>query len=101
MEEPTTVIKRSETHGEDMACGEQNNDRKSASVGSPSGVHCHDCWKYTDDVTLQREMLHAAVGLIINSGTLAVENSEAFKAADAFVASRFRNATPLTMPCLR
>jgi hypothetical protein len=93
-ETPKTTIPRHETHGDDMTMGSQNNDRKGEPtqqpmVGSMMAVHCHECWKYTDDMRREVELMREAVVLIANSGTLAVENSEAFKAADKFLSAKF------------
>lgn len=54
--------------------------------------HCHECWKYTDEVTREDNRLRAAVMLVANGTTLAVENSDAFKAADAYLKAFFEAA---------
>jgi hypothetical protein len=98
---PAVVIPRHESHGDAMDLGSQNNDRKTETtlpVGAMGAVHCHDCWKYTDDVRREVDLAHEAAAIVINGGTLTVENSEAFKAADAFLASKFRAMTPLGAP---
>ena len=60
--------------------------------------HCCACWRYTDDLRALTELQQQAVTIVVNGGTLAVENSVAFKAADAFLSSRFRERTPSVKP---
>lgn len=57
-------------------------------------VHCCECWRYTDDMRRDGDLIHEAVTLIANGDKLAVENSAAFKAADAFLAATFHAAAP-------
>lgn len=55
----------------------------------PKQYHCHDCWKYTDDLTLKRDTINAAMQVLVNGGTLDVRNSDAFKAADKYLTQLF------------
>jgi hypothetical protein len=75
-------LPREQLHGELMSGANAN-------IG-----HCHECWKYTDDknkiVDTEQHRLHLAVELIINGRDRAVEESEAFKAADAYLAQFYR-----------
>lgn len=88
-----------QSHGEKMG-GETSMD-----ASPPASVHCCACWKYTDNVSREKELIHAAVSIIANSGTLAVEKSAAFTAADEYLKAAFafsldvyRAASGPTMP---
>ena len=61
-------------------------------------VHCCECWRHTDNMRRDGDLIHEAVAIVVNASTLAVENSEAFKAADAFLAEKFRPARQATIP---
>jgi hypothetical protein len=65
---------------------------------SATRVHCCDCWRFTDTTRADDNLVHEAVAVLVNATVLAVEKSEAFTAADAFLASRFKAATRLTAP---
>ncbi len=58
-------------------------------VGAMQVVHCHDCWKYTDDMRLKEAVLHAALNVIVNGGTLDVKNSDAWEAANKYLVNEF------------
>ncbi len=84
------VADRSEEHGEDCRSGAPTaNVSETGNIGI---VHCHECWKYTDDMRRDGDLVHEAVAVIVNAGTLAVEKSAAFTAADAFLARKFNAA---------
>jgi hypothetical protein len=90
---------RATEHGEDMTQGagissaaHQQTEDSSPLTGRMAIVHCHDCWKYTDDVLERKDLIHEAVAVLVNGGTLCVENSEAFVAADLFLTRVFSRA---------
>lgn len=59
-------------------------------------VHCCACWRYTDDITDARGryecLVRSAVDIVVNGGTLSVEKSAAFEAADTLLAAEFTQA---------
>jgi hypothetical protein len=61
-------------------------------------VHCCGCWRYTDDSRRQAELTRDATTIVCNSNTLAVEKSEAFDAADTYLAAVFAAGMPSKMP---
>jgi hypothetical protein len=100
---PSDDTPRADAHGEDCSMGankpeQPQTDERSPLTGRMAVVHCHDCWKYTDDSRTMDNLVHDAVVIICNGGTLDVKNSDEFSAADAFLKSRFQSATPLMAP---
>ena len=79
---------RTDRHGETM-------DQNSEMHSERPAIHCCDCWKYTDDVNVRRDLLARAAEIVINSGTLDVKNSDAFAAADKYLTAAFSMAARL------
>jgi hypothetical protein len=89
-------LPRADEHGEDCTMGgasEKANENPASYLTGRMGIaHCHDCWKYTDDLTERNQLVHEATMLMINA-TVTLEQTDAFKAADAYLAKRFSAAT--------
>jgi hypothetical protein len=73
-------------------------DERSPLSGRMTVVHCHECWRYTDDKTYETNLAQHAVTIICNA-TPAMEQTEAYSSAVDFLASRFKAG--MTPPGLR
>jgi hypothetical protein len=65
---------------ENMNGGNDSRQAPTPLVGNIHAAHCHDCWKYTDSVNRERELIHSATSLIINANA-AAERTDAYDAA--------------------
>jgi hypothetical protein len=77
-------VLRHESHGEEVS-------------GDINVRHCCECWKYTDDMRRQGDLCHEAVAMLVNA-TPSIEQTDAYKAADAFLSAHFKRHTPLAAP---
>jgi hypothetical protein len=81
---------RVQTHGHEMGGDTTMVDQ------AYTKVHCCDCWRYTDDVNstarLQDDLMRSACTVLAHADKLSVEKSEAFAAADAYLADVFKAA---------
>lgn len=79
-------------HGEQMGAETEMNGE------DYSPVHCCSCWRYTDDLGIEARLISDATSVLVNGNTLCVEKSEAWNAANEFLAYRFRQAMKPKLP---
>lgn len=56
-------------------------------VNMQSGIHCCECWRYTDQKNDRAQIVGAAINLMTSTGN---RDTAAFRAADKFLADAFR-----------
>jgi hypothetical protein len=76
---------REEAHGQTMSA-----DSQTSNSTDHRALHCHECWRYTDDKNERANTVDAAVRVLCNAADAAVRDSYAFKAADELLAATFK-----------